>query len=321
MPHLLSKKTSERVIFLAVIAVAVFFRLFRTDYSFLLNSWILNTVTIAGGLLGVIFIYFLARELFSWQIASLAGFFAGISAWYVAISRETLWASWTLNFFILALYFLWKGLKGNHICNFVFSGLFLGLTLYLSYPFYAPLLIVLLAVLAYLHLLKKDFSHDQYVHSCNFLVRGFSWLLVLSLVLFIVLRWLNIYSYSFGQMQENVPSYSLTLAMIVLLATGLFRSFVKFIRSLKRHGHFSAAQTIILSWFFLGLLSQEGIFALPVILILSAEGCWWFFNWLRDWYGARDKHLHEADFVTTLVLIIFLFALSLVEYQSYFHPH
>lgn len=343
MPEILSKKNSERLVFLLILAVALFFRLFKIDYSFLLNSWPLNLVAIGGGLLGIAFVYLLARELFNWQIGALAAFFASVSAWQVAVSRETLWTGWILNFFILALYFLWKGTRGNHTCNFVFSGLLLGLSLYLNYPFYAPLAVILLSVLAYLHLLEKDFSRDQYIHSRNFLIKGFSWLLVLSLIIFIILRWFNIYGYFFGQGQENLPLYSLSLVMIVLLATGVFRSFMKLVRIFKRHGHFSAAQVIVLSWFFAGLLSEKVIFTLPAILILSAEGCWWFFGWLRNWSSRcrsytglwqagtnpkRDSAQHvavqlrhwdaEADFVTTLVLVIFLFALSAVEYQNYF---
>ena len=318
MPHLLDKKSGEKIIFFAVTAVIVFFRVFQFNLSPLNDSWLVGVVVTSGGILGAAFVYLLARELFNWQIGSLAAFFAGISAWHVAISRETLLMSWTLNFFILALYFLWKGMKGNHSCNFIFSGLFLGLSLYLSYPFYIPLVIVLLAISAYLHFLKKDFGHDQHIHSRNFLKKGFVWLVALALAVFTFLGFWDIFDWSFGQTKEVVSPYALSLVMIVLLATGLFRSFVKLIKSFKRHGHFSTVQTVVLSWFFLGLFSQEAIFALPVILILSAEGCWWFFSWLKSWYGVYDKHPHEASLVSSLVLALFLTGLALMEFKAYF---
>ncbi|MBI2057913.1 MAG: hypothetical protein HYT63_02940 [Candidatus Yanofskybacteria bacterium] len=318
MPLTLDQKSSKKIIFFAITAIVVFFRIFQINLSSLGDSWLPGVIIASGGILGVAFVYLLARELFNWQIASIAAFFTGISAWHVAISRETLWASWILNFFVLALYFLWKGMRGHHRCNFIFSGLFLGLSLYLSSPFYVPLIIVLLAILAYLHLLKKDFGREQYLHSRNFLIKGFVWIVVLSLAVFIVLRFWSIFDWSFGQTKEVVSPYALSLVMVVLLATGLFRSLLKLIRSFKRHGHFSAVQIIILSWFFLGLFSEEAIFALPVILILSAEGCWWFFSWLKSWYGVYDKHPHEASLVSSLAITLFLAGLTLLEFRSYF---
>lgn len=273
---------------------------------------------ILGSLVGITAVFLFSREMFNQEIGLLAAFLASISSWHLAISRESVWPSWFLVFFVFSLYFLWKGLRGSHKCNFIFSGIFLGLVLYLSSPFFIPLIILGAGYLSYWHLLKKDLGYAEYNHGKSFVLRGLFLSAILAILSFLLLYILKSFGWSFGQAKEIVSPYALSLPMILLLTAGIFRSFFKFFRALKKHGHFSPAQAILLSWFFLGLASQEAIFALPVILILSAEGCWWLFSWLKNWYSAYDKHPHEASLVSTIVLIIFLASIAIVEFKQFF---
>ena len=72
-------------------------------------------------------------------------------------------------------------------------------------------------------------------------------------------------------------------------------------------------------------LSSEGlphalraILVIPVVFLFAGEGCWWFFSWLKNWYRILGQHLHEAAFVSAMVMITFLFSLGLAEYRKYF---
>ena len=300
-----------------IILVGVFLRIYRiTPPTAVFDVFVL--IGILGGLAGIAAVFLFSREMFNREIGLLSAFLTSVSSWHIAVSRESVWPNWFLFFFTLFLYFLWKGLRGSHKCNFIFSGIFLGLVLYLSFPFFIPLTIIGLGYLSYWHLLKKDLNYTEYNHGKFFILRGLALSAILAVLSFFLLYLLKNFGWSFGQEEETVSPYALSMPIIVLLSAGLFRSFFKLFRALRRHGHFSPAQTIILSWFFLGLASQEAILALPVILILAAEGCWWFFNWLKSWYAIYDKHLHEASLVSSLALILFLTGMALLEFRNYF---
>lgn len=97
----------------------------------------------------------------------------------------------------------------------------------------------------------------------------------------------------------------------------------------RKHGHFSTLHTLLLSWFFImlvpGFISLEAPHALralgilPVVMLLSARGMWWFFDKLSDWYKANDPHSqHERHVVVAAVMVIFLSTIGFVEYWRYF---
>ena len=76
------------------------------------------------------------------------------------------------------------------------------------------------------------------------------------------------------------------------------------------------------AWFFVmllpGFLSATApdalltIGALPIVMIFTARGIWWFFDKLSLWYKANDPHsVHEAHAITALVLIVFLFSIGI----------
>src|SRR3989338_6558379 len=245
-----------------IILVGVFLRIYRiTPPTAVFDVFVL--IGILGGLACIAAVFLFSREMFNREIGLLSAFLTSVSSWHIAVSRESVWPNWFLFFFTLFLYFLWKGLRGRHKCNFIFSGIFLGLVLYLSFPFFIPLTIIGLGYLSYWHLLKKDLNYTEYNHGKFFILRGLALSATLAVLSFFLLYILKNFGWSFGQ-------------------------------------------------------AQEAILALPVILILAAEGCWWFFNWLKSWYAIYDKHLHEASLVSSLALILFLTGMALLEFRNYF---
>ncbi|MBI2627281.1 MAG: glycosyltransferase family 39 protein [Parcubacteria group bacterium] len=119
---------------------------------------------------------------------------------------------------------------------------------------------------------------------------------------------------------------------------GLIRSIQKLFRKYKQHGHLSTIQGFLLSWFILALLpsvfSYESIPhalktlpVIPVVMIFAAEGLWWFFETIKHWYRQVDIHPlettsekeHEAGILVGLVIITFIFAVGVTEYNKYFN--
>lgn len=338
------------------------------------NIITLKLVAVLAGILGVIALYLLGKEMFTWKIGALSSFLMAISFWHVNFSRISFRAILAPMLATYALYFFWKGLKGKHLFNFLLAGIFIGLGFYTYIAFRVTPLIVLLGFLAYWHFTWKDFSGIEYAHLRYYLFRG---LILLAITAMIVALPLGIYYWThpedflgrtsqisvfsdanaFKSLGLNIVK---TLGMFnfvgdhnwrhnisgqpilfwpigVMFLAGLFRSILKLFKHFKDHRHFSTIPVVLLSWFLIGLLpvilSNEGLphslralVVMPVVFLFAGEGLWWFFQTLRHWYAMRDAHHfdrlmashHEAALVSTLVLVILLFSLSLAEYHRYF---
>ncbi|MEK7537327.1 MAG: glycosyltransferase family 39 protein [Patescibacteria group bacterium] len=119
---------------------------------------------------------------------------------------------------------------------------------------------------------------------------------------------------------------------------GLLKSFSKCLKKWREHGHPAALHVLLLSWFFIMLLpsalTREGIphalrsiGVLPVVMILAAEGTWWFFKTLIHWYREKDIHPlespykkeKEARLFVGAALILLLASISFAEYDKYFN--
>lgn len=124
----------------------------------------------------------------------------------------------------------------------------------------------------------------------------------------------------------------------VLFAVGLLRSFVKLFGMRGKHGHFATIPTLLLSWFFIGLLPQafyakgvpdslQALIVAPVVFIFAGESLWWLIDKLGDWWHMRDVHefsirhqwLKESSIVAVFALVILLFSFTVVEYDKYFN--
>jgi 4-amino-4-deoxy-L-arabinose transferase-like glycosyltransferase len=331
-----------------------------------IHPWSLRIVSAVFGILTVLGLYLLTREIFDKNIAYLAAFLLSISSWHVTFSRIGFRAIMLPFVLVFLFYFLWRGIRRGHYSDFIMSGIFggLGFYTYISYRV-APLIILILGISYWLYL-KKDFAHDKYEHTRNKLLKGFG---LLTLTVFIIALPIGVYFLMnpgdfigrtgsnlsvFGKdkpLLELSNSVFRTLVMFnfsgdynwrhnlagspmlswpigILFIVGFLRETIHWLR--RKHGHFSPSHTFLLAWFFVmllpGFLSTEAPHALrtigviPVVMIYSAMGLWWFFDKLNDWYKIADPHqiLHNSRALTIVVMLLYLSAVGSWEYNRYF---
>lgn len=352
---MIKPKKQELTIFLIIVGIASFFRLYQLDIlppdfqNYLLSLRLFSAIL---GIMTVVGIYLLTKELFEWRIASIAAYLASISFWHVNFSRTESVATIVPFMLVYSFYFIWKGLKRGRIINFIVAGIFGGLGFYTYPSFYVAPIIVLALFINYWWYLKKDFDHTKYEFAKTKLLQGFVALFFASLIivlpLFIysqqhqtdflppikissssVIKTFGMFNFS-GDLNQrhNIPgSPILPWPIGVFFAIGFINELIHWLR--RKHGHFSTTHTLLLVWFFVMLIpgflftgapnSLAIIGAMPVVMILTARGIWWFFDKLNSWYKAHDPHSrHEAHVVTALVVIVFLFSIGFMEYYRYF---
>ncbi len=345
---MLKTKKQEFLIFLIIVGVASFFRLYQLDIfppGLEINAWPLRIFSAIIGILTVIGLYLLTKELFEWRLAAIASFLLAISFWHVNFSRIGLQAI-TLPFVLVyAFYFLWKGIKHNHLPDFIIAGIFGGLGFYTDTSYcVAPLMAIALFV-NYWWYLKKDFYFSKYEHAKNQLLRGFALFAITAIIVALPIGF-YFWQHPGELMKQTVELRQLptnivkTLEMFnfsdnpmlpwpigVFFAVGFINELIHWAK--RKHGHFSTVHTLIFAWFFTmllpGFLSIEApdalktIGVLPVVMIFIARGIWLFFDKLSTWYSLNDPHSkHEAHAITALVMIVFLFSIGFMEYWRYF---
>lgn len=264
---------------------AIVFKLFGA------NIITLKLVAVLAGVLGVIALYLLGKEMFNWPIGALASFLMAISFWSVNFSRISFRAILAPMLATYALYFFWKGTKGQHLFNFFLGGIFLGLGFYTYIVFRVTPFFIGLGFLAYWHFIKKDFDGAEYARARNYLIRGLVLLAVTTLLVALpigVYYWLNPGDFLGRTTQISVFSETNALKTLglnlvktmgmfnfvgdhnwrhnfagqpllfwpigVMFVGGLLRSILKLFKHWRSHGHFSTIPVILLSWFFIGLL-------------------------------------------------------------------
>jgi len=339
------------------------------------HVWSLRIVSAIAGILTVLGLYLLAARLFNWQIGAISSFLLAISFWHVNFSRIGFSAIMAPLFLVWGLYCLWRGLSSGRFWNFAISGIFWGLGFYTYISFRAMPLVLIFILLAYWQAIKKDFSHEKYLQTRNQIIRGLALFLI---ILILVALPIGYYFYTHqadfwgrtGQLSifalEQPPKAFLvntieTLGMFnfvgdhswlhnlsgqpellwpigALFVVGFLRSIIKFFSTRRKHGHFPTIPTLLLSWFFIGLLpvilSNEGlpnalraIIVVPVVIIFAAEGLWWIIDKIGDWYRARDVHeysirhhwLKESSIMAVFALVVLLISFTIAEYDKYFN--
>lgn len=343
------------------------------------SAWSLRIVSAIIGTLTVVGLYFLVRKVFNWQIAAISAFLLATSFWHTLFSRIGFRAIMAPFFVVWGFYFFWRGISTARVWNFAVSGLCWGLGMYTYIGFRAMPLALILTLIAYWFSVKKDFSHSQYLHTRFELTRGFAALMLVALLVFIPLGW-HFYTNPqdfFGRTSQvsvfatENPLLSLTISTVKTLGmftfvgdfngrhnlagepllwwpvgtffiVGLVRSIFKFRKGWAIHGHFSTAQTMLLSWFVVGLFpvvfsyeslphALRAIIVAPVVYIFAAEGIWWLYESLEKWYHHRDMHLvkvktlpgnhtifHESAVVSTLVIVALLISAGMYNFNKYF---
>ncbi len=126
---------------------ALAIKLFGTE------PWVLRLFPAIAGVLAVLGLYFLARELFGAKIALVSSFFMATSFWAVNFSRMGFRAGLMVPILIWSFYFLLRGFRpsklsilriDSKILNFIIAGILFGLGFYTYIPFrFAPILALL----------------------------------------------------------------------------------------------------------------------------------------------------------------------------------
>jgi 4-amino-4-deoxy-L-arabinose transferase-like glycosyltransferase len=115
---------------------ALFFYLFALAIKLLGdNITSLRAVPTASGILAVLLIYPLARELFDQRVAVLSTFFLAVMRWHVTFSRFAMHGIFAPLLMVTTFYFLVRGLKGKGLWNFVVAGIMVGIGLQGYYSF------------------------------------------------------------------------------------------------------------------------------------------------------------------------------------------
>ncbi|HZZ99656.1 MAG TPA: glycosyltransferase family 39 protein [Candidatus Paceibacterota bacterium] len=351
-------KTSgrEAAALLAVIATAVFFRFYRLSsippVSISNSSWLTPALSAIFGVLTVIGLYFLVREIYDRRMAALAGFMMAISFWAVMFSRQAVTASLVPFFLVWSFYFLWRGFKGGGLIDYFWAGIVGGAGFYFSTIYWFAPLIFFFLFINYWAYVKKDFGQDKYEHTRNRLLAGYSLLVLAAFFTALPLIWSHPgFSFSWD---VSFAAIGKTLAMFnfkgdldplhgivgapliawpigIFFLIGFFKELLHWLR--RKHGHLSPAHTLLFSWFFVMLL--PGFFsnsapdflvtlgAMPIAIIFAARGIWWIFEALGTWhdinYPLKQYHERKEGSAFALwVLFILLATLCFYGYYRYF---
>ncbi len=358
-------RTPSAGLFIALQAVSVRF-LGHTVAALRLIPALAGILTVAG-------LYLLAKQLLHPGIAAIAGFLLATSFWHVLFSRLGVQAVMGPLFLVWGLYFLWRGLARAQSRYFAASGLFWGLGFYVQNSFLVMPVLAIVLLAAYYAAVKKDFSHDHYSHVHGRILRGLGVALVVTLAVALPLIIAAIghpdayVNTADAALARSAPSIAGRIGHAVgaflfarhldwgwnyhdteiifwplnaFFLIGLVNSILKLARTRRKHGHWSVVQTLLVSWFVVGLIpaiiAPDGaqpanlLLVAPVAYLFAAEGIWWLFQTIDKWYHAQDVHelnvslpmhhhlrLKESRLVSLFVLAVFLLAVGFAQEYRY----
>lgn len=337
-----------------VIVIAVFVRFYDFDLGHFstIKQDTSTMISVLLGVLSVIGLYFLVKELFDERLAALSSFLLAVSSWHIYLSRsgsKEVFASFVL---IFALYFLWHGLKYSHTFNFFIAGLFGGAGFYAGKIYFLSPLIFIFLFLNYWDYIKTDFSLSKYREVKSKTLAGFGLLVLTAIAVTLpvgLFVWQNpefilsadntIFS-SDEPLREIYENFKWVVDKVVLVdfrgnnfvpwpvsiffAIGFIKEFTHWLK--KRHGHYSVVHTLTFSWLFVmlvpTLLAKEPSvlgpsIILPPIMLLSAKGIWWVIEKLNKWeylvYPHPHKHWNGLNTGPFLAMIALLVSIALLE--------
>jgi hypothetical protein len=175
LPYVFFANNGGREFFQFYLTAAIVL-VFKTGLTFMS----LKIGTVLAGLVAVIYIYLLGKEVGNRRVGLLAMVLVGIAYWPNVISRFGLRLPMYPLFYAAALYYLMRGLRTRNRNYFIFSGLALGLGLNGYTAFRITPLVILVAVGLYLlHRQSQGFRRQA--------VWGLFAIIVISFILFIPL--------------------------------------------------------------------------------------------------------------------------------------
>lgn len=151
---------------------AVFLKFLMPFYGNNPEPWMLRIVSALFGILSVLGVYFLAKELFGDKIALLSSFFLAVSFWHINFSRISFRAIMAPFFMVWALYFLLKGLNSEkYKFASIVGGIFLGLGFHSYIAFRAmPLLIIIVWIFYWIKNKDKEFRKKIIISAILFTI-------------------------------------------------------------------------------------------------------------------------------------------------------
>jgi len=138
----------------------LFMNIIALSFSvFGISVWSFKLVSALAGILAVLGIYFLGKEMFKRKEAGLlAAFFLATSFWHINFSRIGFRAILVPLVMSFSFYFLLKGFRTGKILNFIASGLIFGVGFHTYISFRLAVLILPAILLLYLWTKIKDKS-------------------------------------------------------------------------------------------------------------------------------------------------------------------
>ena len=314
------------------------------------EPWVLRLFPAIAGVLAVLGLYFLARELFGAEIALVSSFFMATSFWAVNFSRIGFRAGLMVPVLIWSFYFLIRGFNlttsdvvkmRRRTSDFIIAGILFGLGFYTYIPFrFAPIL----ALLAFAPILfKKGVGKNligilvfiavvflvalpiglYFLHSPadffgrTYQVSLFSQASPIKAFIINTAKTLGMFNiagdFNWRHNYAGAPELFLPVGLLFLLGIWL---------NIKR---FAFENKFLLSWLAIfllpNILTTEGnphalraLGAMPAVMIFSGIGLVWLYKKIQN--ASQLLRLKKEIF---LFLIIFLFFVAAYNYNQYFN--
>ena len=318
------------------------------------QPWVLRLFPALAGILAVLGLYFLAKELFGAEIALVSSFFMATSFWAVNFSRMGFRAGLMVPILIWSFYFLLKGFRLQKYIYFIIAGVLFGLGFYTYISFrFAPIL----ALLAFMPLLLNKGNKQLWAAILIFI--GAVFIVALPIGLYFLHNPADFFGRSSGVsiFSQSSPVNALavnavkTLGMFnitgdfnwrhnyagspeLFLPVGLLFLLGIFI-SVKRWIFEDKFLLLWLSIFLLpNILASEGnphalraIGAMPAAMIFSGMGLFWLYKRCQQYLDDKIKNLSLDRYKNQLLrlkkecfflFIAFLFFVGGYNFNEYF---
>lgn len=263
------------------------------------HPWALRIVSAMFGILTVVGVFLMGRQLFNWQVGAISSFLLAVSFWHTLFSRIGFRAIMAPFFLVWAAYFLLKGLRKASYWYFSAAGFFYGLGFYSYLAYRITPFIIIFTLAAYWASTKRGFSHSKYGYAKARLARLTALFIIATIITTLPIAyyfWTHQGDFfgraeqisvlaSSSPLKQLIINAGQTLGMFnfvgdfnwrhnlagepmlfwpvgIMFTVGLLRCIVNILFAYRKHGHANTIDAFLVSWFFIGLV--------PVIL--SNEG-------------------------------------------------
>ncbi len=301
------------------------------------EPWVLRLFPAIAGLLAVLGLYFLAKELFNTKVALVSSLFMATSFWAVNFSRTGFRAALMVPILIWSFYFLLKGFRLHKYIYFIAAGVLFGLGFYTYISFrFAPVL----ALLAFAPLLFKKSDKKLWLGILTFI--GVTFLVALPIGIYFLNNPGDFFgrSSSVSVFSQDSPLIAVTISAIKAL--GMFNIagdfnwrhnyagspelffpvgilFILGIYFSARRRSFEDKFTLLWLVIFLlpNILTIEGnphalraVGAIPAAMMLSGIGLIWAYDKLKKYFDKKQ--------ILPVVILVLVF-IVVCDFNRYFN--